>query len=342
MFPWTHSIVSTMKFYCGACGYNSRVIYRKLGGTGLEVSAIGLGCNNFGMRIELEATRAVVAKAIDAGITFFDTADNYGNMGGSETLLGQVLGEQRKNIILASKFSSPMQPGVKRKNASRHYIMSAVEASLTRLKTDWLDLYQLHFPDPLTAMEETLRALDDLVRQGKVRYLGISNHAGWQMADAHWISRHHNLHSFVCAQDEYSLLVRFIERDKLPVMQHYGMGLITYFPLACGMLTGKYKRNSEPGADTRFGALKGLGSRYATDQNWTAVEALETFCRERGRSILDLSFAWLLAHPAVSSIIAGATKPEQVEQNAQSTGWALSAEDLAAIDKLPRGHVEPL
>jgi aryl-alcohol dehydrogenase-like predicted oxidoreductase len=318
------------------------VIYRKLGSTGLEVSAVGLGCNNFGMRIDLEATRQVVDKAIDVGITFFDTSDNYGNMGGSETLLGQVLGENRKNVILATKFASPMQQGVTRRNGSRHYIMNAVEASLKRLKTDWIDLYQYHFPDPLTPMEETLRALDDLVKQGKVRYIGISNHSGWQMMEAHWIARHHNLHRFVSVQEEYSLLVRFIEREKIPVMERCGTGLITYFPLACGFLTGKYDRKTEPGPDTRFGALKRLGDRYATEQNWNATLALQDFCQKRGGSLLELAFSWLLAHPIVSTVIAGATKPEQVEQNANAIRWKLTAEDLAEIDKLPRGHVEPL
>jgi len=318
------------------------VIYRRLGSSGLEVSAVGLGCNNFGMRIDVEATGKVTAQAIDVGINFFDTADNYGNMGGSETILGEVLGERRKNIVLATKFASPMQQGVTRRNASRHYIMNAVEASLKRLKTDWIDLYQLHFPDPLTPMEETLRALDDLIRQGKVRYIGISNHSGWQMVEAQWISRHHNLHRFVTLQEEYSPLVRFIETDKLPVAEKYGLGLITYFPLASGMLTGKYKRNTEPAADTRFGAWRRLNDRYATDQNWAAVEALESFCRERGHTLLELAFGWLLAHSAVSTVIAGATKPEQVVENANATSWAMTAEDLAVIDKLPRGHVDPL
>ncbi len=294
------------------------------------------------MRIDVEATRKVVSKAMDVGVTFLDTSDNYGNMGGSETMLGQVLGENRKKIVLATKFASVMEKGGTRRNGSRHYIMKAVEASLQRLQTDWIDLYQYHFPDPLTPMEETLRALDDLVHQGKVRYVGISNHTGWQMTEAMWISRHFNLHSFVSAQEEYSALVRFIEAEKLPVIERYGLGLIAYFPLASGMLTGKYQRSGSPGADTRFGALPRLGDRYSTDQNWTAAEALEKFAKDRGHSILELAFGWLLAHPFVSSVIAGATKPEQVEQNAGAIGWIPSAEEMAEIDKLPRGHVDPL
>jgi len=315
---------------------------RKLGRTGLEVSAIGLGCNNFGMRIGLEETRKVVDKAIECGINFFDTADSYGNMGGSETLLGETLGPRRNQIILATKFSSPMQAGVTRKNSSRAYIMTAVEASLRRLKTDWIDLYQMHYFDPLTPLEETLRALDDLVHQGKVRYIGCSNFATWQIVEAQWTSRHYNLHSFVTCQDEYSLLVRQIEQEKLPVMQAYGLGLLPYFPLASGMLTGKYTRDARPGSDTRFGAWKRLGDRYSTSENWAAVEALKEFAESRGHSLTELAFSWLLQHPNVASVIAGATKPEQVEQNAKAAAWQLSSEDLKTIDALPRGAAPPL
>lgn len=315
---------------------------RKLGRTGLEVSAIGLGCNNFGMRIGLEETRKVVDKAIECGINFFDTADSYGNMGGSETMLGETLGPRRNQIILATKFSSPMQAGVTRKNASRAYIMTAVEASLRRLKTDWIDLYQMHYFDPLTPLEETLRALDDLVHLGKVRYIGCSNFATWQIVEAQWTSRHYNLHSFVTCQDEYSLLVRQIEQEKLPVMQAYGLGLLPYFPLASGMLTGKYTRDARPGSDTRFGAWRRLGDRYSTSENWAAVEALKEFAESRGHSLTELAFSWLLQHPNVASVIAGATKPEQVEQNAKAAAWQLSSEDLRTIDALPRGAAPPL
>jgi aryl-alcohol dehydrogenase-like predicted oxidoreductase len=294
------------------------------------------------MRIGLEETRAVVDAALHHGITFFDTSDSYGNMGGSETLLGETLGDRRKSIVLASKFASPMEKGVTRKNASRRYIMSAVEASLRRLKTDWIDLYQLHFPDPLTPMEETLRALDDLVRQGKVRYIGCSNLASWQIVEAQWISRHHHLHSFLSAQEEYSLLVRRIEEEKLPVIRQYGLGLIAYFPLASGMLSGKYQRDAAPAPGTRFSEWKRLGDRYSTDQNWAAVEALAAFAAQRGHSLLELAFSWLAAQPPVSSIIAGATRPEQVAQNVAAASWTLTAEDLAAIDQLPRGFAPAL
>ena len=292
------------------------------------------------MRIDLAATRKVVEKAIDVGITFFDTADIYGNMGGSETMLGQVLGARRNNIVLATKFCGPMTEGDTRRNASRHYIMKAVEASLSRLKTDWIDLYQLHFPDVLTPTEETLRALDDLVHQGKVRYIGCSNLPAWQMVEAQWISKHFNLNRFVSCQDEYSLIMRGIEREKLPVMEAYGMGLLPYFPLACGLLTGKYQRGSKAITDSRFAAIQRLADRYETDTNWTAVEALQKFCEQRGHSLIELAFAWLLARPTVASVIAGATKPEQVATNAKSADWILTPAELAEIDALPRGHVE--
>jgi aryl-alcohol dehydrogenase-like predicted oxidoreductase len=318
------------------------VNHRKLGNTGMEVSEIGLGCNNFGIRIDLEGTRNVVSKAIDLGVTFFDTADNYGNFGGSETLLGQVLGEHRKRIVLATKFAAPMAADVTRKNASRRYIMSAVEASLTRLQTDWIDLYQMHYYDVLTPIEETLRALDDLVRQGKVRYVGCSNLAAWQMVDALWTSRHRNLTRFVCVQAEYSVIVREIERAMLPAIEANGMGLLPYFPLASGLLTGKYSRNAPPPPDTRFAAWQRLGDRYATGPNWDAMEHIQAFCTKRGHSVLELALNWLLAKPAVSSVIAGATKPEQVEQNVKSAGWKLTAEELAEIDQLPQGYARQL
>jgi aryl-alcohol dehydrogenase-like predicted oxidoreductase len=318
------------------------VNYRKLGSTGMLVSEIGLGCNNFGIRIDLEGTRKVVDKALDLGVTLFDTSDSYGNMGGSETLLGEVLGTRRKDIVLATKFSSPMAAGITRKNASRHYVMSAVEASLRRLKTDWIDLYQLHYHDELTPIEETLRALDDLVRQGKVRYIGCSNMLPWHVVEAQWTSRHHNLHRFVSMQAEYSVLVREIERELVPAMQAYDIGLLPYFPLASGLLTGKYSLTSPPPPDTRFSAWQRLGDRYATNTNWDAVEHLRSFCSARGKSMLALAFNWLLAKPFVSSVIAGATKPEQVEQNVLAAGWMLSSDDLAEIDKMPRGYAPPL
>src|SRR5579884_1763601 len=232
---------------------------RNLGRSGLRVSLVGLGCNNFGARIDLEQSRRVVHKALDCGITLFDTADIYGNRGGSETILGQILGDRGKDIVLATKFGGAMDEPGRLKGGSRRYIISAVDASLQRLKTDWIDLYQFHFRDPLTPMEETLQALDDLVHAGKVRYIGISNHAAWEVVESRWISRRHDLAAFVSSQDEYSLLVRDVEKEMVPALQAYGMGLLPYFPLASGMLTGKYHRNQAAPDNSRFAAWKHLG-----------------------------------------------------------------------------------
>ena len=307
---------------------------RNLGPSGLQVSVVGLGCNNFGGRIDLEASRAVVHKALDVGITLFDTADIYGNSGGSETALGQILGDRRKDIVLATKFGMPMDPDRKLTGASRRYIMSAVEASLKRLKTDWIDLYQLHQPDPRTPIEETLRALDDLVRQGKVRYVGCSNLPSWQVVDALWTSRHNGLASFISCQDEYSLVVREHEHQLIPAMQANGLGLLPYFPLACGLLTGKYKRNAAPPAGTRLANMQQRADQYLTQENFGIVEKLTEFAEKRGHTILDLAFSWLAAKPTVTSVIAGATKPEQITQNVSAASWALTPEEIAEIDQI--------
>jgi len=309
---------------------------RKLGKSGLSVSVVGLGCNNFGLRIGLEESRAVVNKAFDLGINLFDTADIYGNRGGSETILGQVLGNRRKNIVLATKVGREMDDAGTMKGASRRYILSAVEASLRRLQTDWIDLYQIHELDPGTPIDETLRALDDLIRQGKVRYAGCSNFPAWKVVEAQRIAGELRISGFVSCQDQYSLLVRTVERELIPAMESYGLGLLPYFPLAAGLLTGKYKRNVEPEEGTRFAAWKALARRYLTDANWNMVERLEKFCAERNHGLLELAFSWLLAKPVVSSVIAGATKPEQVERNAAAMHWSLSPEDLAEIDTLTR------
>jgi len=310
--------------------------HRTLGKCGLRVSVIGLGCNNFGSRIDLEASRKVINKALELGITLFDTADIYGNSGGSETFLGQVLGERRKDIVLATKFGMPMDKAGTMKGASRRYILSEVEASLRRLKTDWIDLYQLHQPDPFTPIEETLRALDDLIRQGKVCYVGCSNLPAWQVVEAHWTAKQLGIHAFASCQDEYSLVVRDIERELVPAMEAYGLGLLPYFPLASGLLTGKYMRNKPLPEGSRLANWKSLGDRYLTDANWRIVERLEDFCAQRGHTLLELAFSWLVAKPMVSSVIAGATKPEQVEQNVKASNWALAPEELAEIDRLSR------
>ena len=308
---------------------------RNLGTSGLRVSLVGLGCNNFGWRTDLEASRVVVHKALDVGINLLDTADVYGE-GQSEDMLGQILGPRRKDVILATKFASALGGAAGGPFASRGYIMGAVEASLKRLKTDWIDLYQVHWPDPRTPMEETLRTLDDLVRHGKVRYIGISNHPAWKVADAQWLAQHNNLNHFVSCQDEYSLLVRGAEKELIPAMRNFGMGLLPYFPLAAGLLTGKYKKGAAPGGETRFASkvMGGLGNRYMTEENWPIVEKLTAYAAGKGHSILELAMGWFAADPVVSSVIAGATKAEQIEQNAKAVGWTLGADDVAAIDKI--------
>ncbi|MDE2199082.1 MAG: aldo/keto reductase [Rhodospirillales bacterium] len=307
---------------------------RNLGASGLRVSAIGLGCNNFGARIDLAATRAVIHKALDLGITLFDTADVYGERGGSETAMGEVLGENRKRIVLATKFGMAMAEDGEHQGGSRAWIMKAVEDSLRRLRTDWIDLYQLHRPDPRTPIEETLRALDDLIRQGKVRYVGVSNMPSWEVAGAQWTARTLGLAGFVSCQDEYSLVKRAAEAELMPAMRAHGLGLLPYFPLASGLLTGKYRRNAPLPENARLTKTERLADRYLTERNWQISEKLIDFAEARGHTALELAFSWLLAQAPVASVIAGATKPEQLEQNARAGGWALGAEELAEIDRI--------
>jgi aryl-alcohol dehydrogenase-like predicted oxidoreductase len=309
---------------------------RNLGSSGLRVSAVGLGCNNFGQRIDLETSRKVIHKAIDLGITLFDTADIYAGQGGSETVLGTVLGDRRKDIVLATKYSKPMAADGSKQGASRRYIMNAVEASLTRLKTDYIDLYQQHDYDPLTPLDETLRALDDLVREGKVRYIGNSNFPAWRIAEAEFTARAMNANRFISCQDEYSLVVRGIENELLPAAQQYGLGLLPFFPLASGLLTGKYKRGEAAPDDTRFGKVPRLRDQYVTPRNEAIVEKLKMFAEARGHTMLELAFSWLAARPQVASVIAGATRVEQVEQNVNAIAWRLSAEEMAEIDQITK------
>ncbi len=313
--------------------------FRNLGPSGLRVSVVGLGCNNFGGRIDDAAAKAVIHKAFDVGITLFDTADIYGTAGGSETAMGGILGDRRKDIVLASKFCMPMDKAGKLQGASRRYIMTAVEASLKRLKTDYLDLYQLHRPDPLTPIEETLRALDDLVRAGKVRYIGCSNLPGWQVVDADWTARANGLSRFVSCQDEYSMLVRRHERELFPAMQSKGMSLLPYFPLANGLLTGKYKRNAAMPAGARMTREATRAGEVLTEQNWSIAEKLEDFAKGRGHSLLELAFSWLASKPFIASVIAGATKPEQVEANAKAAYWIMTPDDVAEADTITAAKV---
>jgi len=312
---------------------------RLLGRSGLEVSVVGLGCNNFGgmkASLDLEGARRVVHAALDAGITLFDTSDSYGKEGGSEITLGETLGARRKEVVLATKFASPLsREKDSRYSASRRYIMQAVEDSLRRLKTDWIDLYQYHFPDPRTPLEETLRAMDDLVRQGKVLYTGCSNLPAWQLVDASWTSRHHGLSHFLSTQAELNLLARDAETTLFPALSATGISLLPYFPLASGLLTGKYRKGEAAPADTRM-AMPYFQSRM-TDERLDKVERLIAFAESRGRSLLELAMSWLAAQPHVASIIAGATKPEQVAGNAAAAGWKLTAEELAEVDALSKG-----
>lgn len=307
--------------------------FRNLGRSGLKVSLAGLGCNNFGWRIDLEGSRKVIHAALDHGITLFDTADIYGQRGGSEECLGKILGPRRKDIVLATKFGMPMSDDGLKVGGSRRYIMQAVEASLSRLKTDVIDLYQMHQLDTETPIEETLRTLDDLVRSGKVRYVGCSNFPSWRMAAAQETSARLGLNQFVSFQDELSMLVRHNERELMACGEHYGLGLLPFFPLASGLLTGKYKKDAMP-AGARITDIDRHTKRYATEENFRRIEALEAHAKKSGKSLLDLAFGWLASKPVVSSVISGATAPEQIAANVKAIATTLTAEDIAAVDAI--------
>jgi aryl-alcohol dehydrogenase-like predicted oxidoreductase len=304
---------------------------RRLGTSGLKVSEVGLGCNNFGMRIDQKETQVVVDAALDAGVNFFDTADIYGGTK-SEEFLGKALGKRRGDIVLATKFGMAVGGDEAKKGGSRRWIMRAVEDSLTRLGTDWIDLYQFHAPDPDTPIDETLRALDDLVTQGKVRYIGNSNFTGWQIADADWTAA--GATRFVSAQNQYSLLERKAEFEVLPACEHFGLGFLPFFPLASGLLSGKYRRGEKPPEGTRLAAWGARGSAALSDRNFDRIEKLTDWAEARGHTILELAFAWLLGREVVSSVIAGATSAEQVRTNAAAAAWALSPEDVKEVDDL--------
>lgn len=302
--------------------------YRQLGRSGLTVSIIGLGCNNIGNRIDDNTSLAVVHKALDLGVTLFDTADMYGPGGNSETVLGRALGPRRQDVVIATKFGKNEQHGSR--GASRRYIMQAVEASLRRLGTDWIDLYQIHAPDPKTPIEETLRALDDLVRAGKIRYFGCSNFAAWQVVEACLTARQLTLNPLISCQDEYSLVVRGAERELIPAMDAYGLGLLPFFPLASGLLTGKYAAAEMP-AGARLTKLKHLASRFLTDKNRSLLAELDTFCAESGRTLIEVAFGWLAAKQFVASIIAGATAAAQVADNVAAAQCVLTEQEKAGI-----------
>ena len=302
---------------------------RRLGKEGPEVSVVGLGCNNFGMRVDLEGTRAVVDAALDAGVTLLDTADIYGGKGGSESLLGEVLEGRRERVVLATKFGGDMGDGTKARG-SRDYIHKAIDASLQRLRTDYVDLYQYHTPDHVTPFEETFAALDELVRAGKVRYVGHSNLEAAQVEEVDALAREHGWARPVSAQNQYSLLRREAEQELLPVCDRLGIGVLPYFPLASGLLTGKYRRGEPQPEGTR---LHGRDEVF-TEETFDRIEALEQFAAERGVTLLDVAVGGLLAQPAISSVIAGATKPEQVRANVAAAAWEPSPDDLAALNAL--------
>ncbi|MEU7773180.1 aldo/keto reductase [Micromonospora taraxaci] len=312
----------------------TEMTYRRLGDSGLVVSVVGIGCNNFGRKLDLDGTRAVVDAALDAGINLFDTADIYGEpQGSSEELLGQALKGRRDDVVVATKFGMDMN-GLNGPDygarGSRRYIARAVEASLRRLGTDHIDLYQMHEPDPGTPIDETLAALDDLVRDGKVRYLGNSNFAGWQIADADWVASSNGRARFISAQNHYSLVERSVEAEVIPACERFGLGMLPFFPLANGLLTGKYKRSEQPPTGSRLSG----GGRYAerlAAADWDTIEAIEAYAAERGLSMLQVAIGGLAAQPAVTSVIAGATTPEQVLANAAAGTWEPSDEDLAAL-----------
>ena len=304
--------------------------YRHLGDSGLMVSTVGLGCNNFGMRIDAAATERVVGAALEHGITMFDTSDSYGD---SEIFLGKALGSRRDEIVLATKFGSDLRGangpdwGAR---GSRRYIRKAIERSLSRLGTDYIDLYQMHMPDPSTPIEETLSTLSDLVHEGKVRYIGNSNFAGWQIADADWIARTNGSVRFISAQNHYNLIDRGAETDVLPACERFGLGQLPYFPLASGLLTGKYQRGVAAPADGRIAAWH--MDSMLSDENFDKVDALSTFANERGLSLLQVALGGLASRPAVASVIAGATSAEQIVANVEAGLWSPSADDLSVIE----------
>lgn len=306
---------------------------RRVGKSGLFVSEIGLGCNNFGFPKTDDTATSIVHRALELGVTLFDTAPVYGtSWGESEAFLGKALGARRKDVVIATKFG--LKPDFSR-IPSRARIVEGVEESLSRLNTDYIDLFLLHWSDGVTPIEETLRALDDVIRAGKVRYIGCCNLPAWQVVEARWVSKSESLNKFIVTQDEYSLANRKAESSLLPAIEAYDMGLIPYAPLANGLLTGKFSKNSPPPEGSRLAKnMWNMGDRYLTDSKLELADRLNAFAKERGHSLLELAVSWILANPAVSSVIAGANTLEQFEQNAAASGWELTPEELSLIDQL--------
>ena len=307
--------------------------YRQLGSTGLRVSTVGLGTNNFGFRMDEESSLRVAKFAVDQGINFFDTANMYGR-GLSEERIGKALKGIRQDVIIGTKVGLEMGDGTNDRGASRYHIMQQVEDSLRLLQTDYIDLYQIHRPDPNTPIEETLRALDDLVHQGKVRYIGGSNYNGWQTAEAVLKARALGLNEFVTMQPEYNMLNRIIEAELLPFCDKYNIGILPYFPLASGFLTGKYLQGQEAPEGTRLAGNERAKENTLTDKNFSILSKLSKFAEDRGHPMVELAIAWLLAKPAVSSVIAGATKEEQVTANVKASDWDLTESEMEELDGL--------
>ena len=306
--------------------------FRRLGSSGLKISAIGLGCNPFGNEVDEPTAAAIVDRAVDLGVTYFDTADSY-FAGRSESYLGAALKGKRDRVIIATKFANAMGQGPNDRGASRKHILDAVDASLRRLQTDYIDVYQVHSPDRETPAEETMRALDDLVRQGKVRYIGCSNYYEWEVCEAIWTSRAHNLAAFVSCQEFYNILYREVEKRTTPFCLKYGLGLIPYFPLAGGLLSGTYSRGTPPPEGTR-GAIRPSFRPWGSERNWDTVERLTSFAQERGYTLPQLALGWLLTRPALCTVIAGADRPDHIEANVSALEVRLSPEDLAEIDRI--------
>lgn len=307
--------------------------YRRLGNSGLLVSEIGLGGNTFGWRVDERTSIDIINHAIDMGVNYIDTADIY-DQGSSEEFVGKAVKRKRHQIIIGTKFGRAMGDGPNEKGGSRYYILKAVDASLKRLQTDYIDLYQMHEPDPMTPIEETLRALSDIVTIGKVRYIGSSNFAAWQLNEALWTSRINNLHSFVTEQPRYNIIDRNIEADLVPCCQAHNIGIIPWGPLAGGFLTGKYRQGQRAPSEWRLATPIRMYGNIFTEANWSKLARLETFVAESGHTVGELAIAWLLAKPWVSTVIAGARDIDQVSENVGAADWKLTAEEVAKVDVL--------
>jgi aryl-alcohol dehydrogenase-like predicted oxidoreductase len=308
--------------------------YRTLGKSGLQVSALGLGCNNLGRQVDMPTTQAIIDKCLEYGMTFFDTADVYGaEKGKSEEFLGRALKAHRRDVVIATKGGAPMGEGPYGSGASRRYLMNALEDSLRRLDTDYIDLYQVHQFDPRTPLEETLRTLDDMVRSGKVRYVGCSNHSGVQIADAAAVAAREHFTPYISAQNRYNMLERQIERDVVPASLEHGLGVLPYYPLCAGLLTGKYSADFTP-EGTRLTSGIRFYDGILENADFPLIDRLTKFAEDRDHTLLELAIGWLASQPAVGSVITGATRVEQIEQNLQSCDWRLTPEEMKQVDEL--------